>query len=168
MDVMGTICHVTMNQTPRHTTPTDVTAMLRERGLRVTPQRLAICGRLLSENRHVTPQQLHDELIEAFPSLSPNTVYLTLSQLEEAGLVRRLNLGTQVVFDSNTAPHDHLSCDHCGALTDLDTLSPPAPPEELTGWLISRESRTFHGTCPRCRKQGKGGPARNPARNPSH
>ncbi|MBI5136495.1 MAG: transcriptional repressor [Nitrospirae bacterium] len=129
---------------------TGAATLLRAHGLRVTPQRLAICGRLLTRHRHATPQQLFEELTGAFPSLSPNTVYLTLSQLETAGLVRRLHVGGQVVFDSNTTRHDHLYCRHCRRVTDWVAQGADLPPPRVAGWTIDAQSRILAGTCPDC------------------
>jgi Fur family peroxide stress response transcriptional regulator len=130
----------------------DIGRLLKARGLRVTPQRVAICGRLLERHGHFTPHQLHDSLRDQFPSLSPNTVYLTLSQLESVGLVRRVHIGGHSVFDSNTGVHDHLCCDRCGRVQDLaPRRGRAAAPPEAGAWRIDHASRTFFGLCPACR-----------------
>ena len=77
----------------------EVGRLLKEHGLRVTPQRVAICALLLDRHAHYTPHQVHEALKPRFPSLSPNTVYLTLAQLEAAGLVQRVHVEGQSVFD---------------------------------------------------------------------
>lgn len=132
----------------------EIGRMLKRHGLRVTPQRVAICGHLLARHRHVTPQELHEVLKARFPSLSPNTVYLTLSQLESVGLVRRLHVEGQSVFDSNTHAHDHAYCERCGRLEDLPPAKAPKPPPAVGAWRIDRTSRTLSGLCPACREAG--------------
>jgi Fur family peroxide stress response transcriptional regulator len=138
----------------RSTPNAEIGRLLKRHGLRVTPQRVAICGQLLARHRHVTPQELHEALKGRFPSLSPNTVYLTLSQLESVGLVRRLHVEGQSVFDSNTGPHDHAYCERCGRLEDLPPEQPPGPPPAVGDWRIERASRTLSGLCPACRQAG--------------
>jgi Fur family peroxide stress response transcriptional regulator len=133
----------------------EIGRLLRERGLRVTPQRVAICGRLLERHDHFTPHQLHEALRSQFPSLSPNTVYLTLSQLESVGLVRRVHIAGHSVFDSNTGVHDHLHCECCGRVQDLPPRrGRPPRPGGAGAWRIERASHTFFGLCPDCRRKG--------------
>lgn len=126
--------------------------LLREHGLRVTPQRAAICALLVDRHAHYTPHQVHAALKPRFPSLSPNTVYLTLAQLEAAGLVQRIHMGGHTVFDSNTGAHDHLCCRRCGLLADVSAATArPKPPPQAAAWRIERASRTLFGLCPACR-----------------
>jgi Fe2+ or Zn2+ uptake regulation protein len=136
---------------------TDIGRLLKEHGLRVTPQRVAICGKLLERHGHFTPHQLHDSLRARFPSLSPNTVYLTLSQLESVGLVRRVHIAGQSVFDSNTGTHDHLYCEACGRVRDLPAgRGRPPHPAGADDWRVTRAARTYFGLCPDCQAAGAG------------
>lgn len=130
----------------------EIAGLLKEHGLRVTPQRVAICALLLDRHCHYTPHQVHEALKRRFPSLSPNTVYLTLAQLEAAGLVQRVHVEGQSVFDSNTRVHDHLYCQRCGLLADVPSAAkaPKAPPQ-AAGWKVDHASRTLFGLCPACR-----------------
>ena len=92
--------------------------MLRQAGLRPTRQRLAL-GRLLfgSGDRHVTAEQLHAEVSSLGEHVSLATVYNTLHQFSEAGLLREIALyGSTVWYDTNTGPHYHFY------LTDRDEL----------------------------------------------
>lgn len=134
----------------------DMHTLLRDHGLRATPQRLAIAEQLLAKARHAVPQELYEGLKARFPSMSLNTVYMTLSQFEESGLLRRFYIDGRAVFDSNTMPHDHAFCRNCGALVDL-------PQDDQTevfsgvpsGWQVEGYSRLWSGLCPACRKQSK-------------
>jgi Fur family transcriptional regulator, peroxide stress response regulator len=136
----------------------EVADLLRAHGLRVTPQRVAICALLLDHHGHFIPHQVHETLRRRFPSLSPNTVYLTLAQLESAGLVQRVHVEGRTVFDSNTRVHDHLYCQGCGLLADVPSVAaaPKAPPQAAS-WRIDHASRTLFGLCPACRAQGRRG-----------
>jgi Fur family peroxide stress response transcriptional regulator len=138
--------------------PGEVADLLRAHGLRVTPQRVAICALLLDRHCHYTPHEVHEALKRRFPSLSPNTVYLTLAQLESAGLVQRVHVEGQAVFDSNTKVHDHLYCQDCGLLADVPAVAaaPKAPPQAAR-WHIDHASRTLFGLCPACHARGRRG-----------
>ena len=96
-------------------------ARLRSVGLRPTRQRLAL-ARLLLENgdRHVTAEQLHGEAMGADIRVSLATVYNTLHQFTEAGLLREVVVESgRSYFDTNTTDHHHFFCDADGRLQDI-------------------------------------------------
>jgi Fe2+ or Zn2+ uptake regulation protein len=101
--------------------PTQLTDLLRERGQRVTSQRLLI-DRFLRENQgHVTAEQVLAGVADALPGTALPTVYATLELFEELGLVRRVQTGGgTMVFDARTEPHHHLTCRRCGAVEDVE------------------------------------------------
>jgi len=124
--------------------------LLREHGLRATPQRLALAELLLTKPTHETAQNLHESLKDHFPSMSHNTVYLTLSHFETAGLVRRFYVDGKAVFDSNTTQHDHAYCQDCNRLIDVPENSANNTPAALSGWSINQQTQLFSGICPDC------------------
>ena len=94
---------------------------LRSVGLRPTRQRLAL-ARLLLENgdRHITAEQLHGEAVGADIQVSLATVYNTLHQFTEAGLLREVVVEPgRSYFDTNTTDHHHFFCDADGRLQDI-------------------------------------------------
>ncbi len=96
-------------------------------GLRPTRQRLAL-ARLLFENgdRHVTAEQLHGEAASAAIPVSLATVYNTLHQITEAGLLREVVVDPgRSYFDTNNADHHHFFCEANGLLQDI-------PAQEVT------------------------------------
>jgi Fur family iron response transcriptional regulator len=96
-------------------------ARLRSVGLRPTRQRLAL-ARLLLENgdRHITAEQLHGEAVGADIQVSLATVYNTLHQFTEAGLLREVVVEPgRSYFDTNTSDHHHFFCDADGRLQDI-------------------------------------------------
>ena len=100
--------------------PTALTR-LRAAGLRPTRQRLAL-ARLLLENgdRHVTAEQLHGEALSAQIKVSLATIYNTLHQFTEAGLLREVVVEPgRSYFDSNTSDHHHFFCESTGYLQDI-------------------------------------------------
>src|SRR3974390_447670 len=84
-------------------------ARLRSVGLRPTRQRLALARLLLENgNRHITAEQLHGEAVAAEIRVSLATVYNTLHQFTEAGLLREVVVEPgRSYFDPNTTDHHH-------------------------------------------------------------
>lgn len=110
-------------------------AKLRAAGLRPTRQRLAL-GSLLFDgrDRHVTAETLHEEVRGSGANVSLATVYNTLHQFTEAGLLREVvvNAGASH-FDTNVGAHHHLYYADTGELHDVDASHvhiaglPPVP-----------------------------------------
>ena len=96
-------------------------ARLRSVGLRPTRQRLALARLLLeSGDRHITAEQLHGEAVGADIQVSLATVYNTLHQFTEAGLLREVVVEPgRSYFDTNTTDHHHFFCDADGRLQDI-------------------------------------------------
>ena len=95
--------------------------LLRRSELRLTRQRLAL-ARLLFENgdRHVTAENLHEEAIAALVEVSLATVYNTLHQFVEAGLLREIVVDAgRSYFDTNTSEHHHFFFEGSGRLEDI-------------------------------------------------
>jgi Fe2+ or Zn2+ uptake regulation protein len=95
--------------------------LLRERGLRVTRQRLVLHRALRERDRHVTADELLDSVTAQLPNASLPTVYAAMELFEELGLVRRVpTAGGATLYDPRTDEHLHLHCRACGAVEDLD------------------------------------------------
>jgi Fur family iron response transcriptional regulator len=109
----------------RTITPADHREQLRRAGLRPTRQRLALAALLFAQgDRHVTAERLHEEVLEAGVSVSLATVYNTMHQFTEAGLLRELTVdGTCTYFDTNMGDHHHFYCEDDGTLMDIDGAS---------------------------------------------
>ncbi|OKL44585.1 iron response transcriptional regulator IrrA [Pseudovibrio exalbescens] len=128
--------------TSEHKEEFDVVNMLRESGLRPTRQRVALAELLFSKgNRHISAEVLHEEAIVASVPVSLATVYNTLHQFTEVGLLREVAVeGTKTYFDTNTHEHHHFFIEEENRVVDipdsglrLEAL--PTPPE---GMEISR------------------------------
>ena len=94
---------------------------MKQSGVRPTRQRLAIGGLLFAgEDRHVTAEQLHAEVVSLGEHVSLATVYNTLHQFRRAGLVRELAIdGSKAYFDTNTSNHNHFLLEQSGQLMDI-------------------------------------------------
>ena len=121
----------------QHMSP-DVKSMLREAGLRPTRQRVAL-GRILfaGGDRHITAEMLHEEAIRQAMPVSLATVYNTLHQFTEAGLLREVAIdASKTYFDTNISNHHHFFIEGENAIVDIpghglavDNI--PTPPEGM-------------------------------------
>ncbi|GEQ97411.1 transcriptional repressor [Iodidimonas gelatinilytica] len=96
--------------------------LLRDAGLRPTRQRLSLAKLLFSsgEARHVTAEKLHEEALADGVKVSLATVYNTLHQFTEAGLLNELVIdSSRIYFDTNTDSHHHFYNCATGALYDV-------------------------------------------------
>lgn len=87
----------------------NVTDMLRTAGLRPTRQRVSLAALLYSKgDRHISAELLHEEAVAADVPVSLATVYNTLHQFTEVGLLREVAIdGNKTYFDTNTSDHHH-------------------------------------------------------------
>lgn len=109
---------------------------LRRAGLRPTRQRTALAALLFGpRNRHVTAEELHEEAVKAGVPVSLATVYNTLHQFTQAGMLRGLSVdGARTYFDTNVAAHQHFYAEDDGKLIDIPgervaVAGVPRPPE---------------------------------------
>ena len=93
----------------------------RAAGLRPTRQRLALAKLLFQgHDRHVAAEQLHAEAVAANVRVSLATVYNTLHQFTEAGLLREIVVaGGRSYFDTNVTDHHHFFFEDSGRLEDI-------------------------------------------------
>jgi len=134
--------------TPEHpATPSNrlgnmVLERLKAAGLRPTRQRIALAELLFcGDNRHLTAEQLHDEAIAADVRVSLATVYNTLHQFTEAGLLREVVVEAgRSYFDTNTTEHHHLFFTDRSDLSDIDgaSLTILGLPEPSVDCIIER------------------------------
>lgn len=116
----------------------DVEAKLRRSGLRPTRQRVALASLLFAKgDRHLTVEELHEEAVAANVPVSLATVYNTLHQFTEAGMIRVLAVeGSRTYFDTNVSDHHHFFVEGRNEVLDIpvnniviDNL--PEPPEGM-------------------------------------
>lgn len=98
-----------------------VSAVLRERGVAPTSQRVSIALEMLLEPTHLTAEEVVRRVGRQDAHVSRATVYNTLRCFVDHGLLRLVNVGTERVFyDSNTSAHHHFYDPQSGRLTDID------------------------------------------------
>ena len=120
----------------------DVKAMLRQVGLRPTRQRMALGWILFGKgDRHITAEMLYEEASKAKVPVSLATVYNTLHQFTDVGLLRQVAVdGSKTYFDTNNTQHHHFFVEGENALLDIPDSAvmveeSPIPPE---GYEIAR------------------------------
>mgnify|MGYP001054462100 FL=1 len=136
--------------------------VLRENGLKVTTQRLAILEVLYSRpGRHMTAEEIYDLVKDDHPEIGLATVYRTIQLLSDLDLIDKLNLDDGYVRyeigvrnqDSECHHHHHLICQDCGQifafqddlLNDLEEKI-----EEATGFRVKDHEVIFYGHCKKC------------------
>lgn len=132
---------------------TRVVAELREAGLKVTPQRLAVFRALWGDETHPTAHEIYERLQDSFPTMSFATVYNTLDALAAIGRVQPLSVGGGATrFDPNVEPHHHSICDRCGAVRDVpfDSHQTEGAPTVVSGFRVRRVERLYRGLCADC------------------
>ncbi len=93
-----------------------VMGLLRERGLRMTPQRRAIVAEVMRTNGHISPTIIARKIQGEMPGVNASTVYRTLSLLEEVGVLQHSHLESGAEYHrSEEAEHVHLTCSRCGS-----------------------------------------------------
>ncbi|MEW6248115.1 MAG: Fur family transcriptional regulator [Nitrospirota bacterium] len=147
-------------KTVRDLTPVRLQQRFQEKGLKLTPQRLAIYQMLMNTEAHPTADDIYHAVKQTFPMLSLNTVYYTLTALKEAGLIWEVPVEhASSRYDANMDQHHHLVCVRCGKIEDLydetlDHLRPSAAHQR--GFDIRTHRVEFRGYCEPCRARWGG------------
>lgn len=132
-----------MVDTTRYNRPySGVIAKLKQAGLRPTRQRIALAKLLFEkDDRHVSAEDLHEEARAAGVSVSLATIYNTLHQFTESGLMREVVVEAgRSYFDTNTGDHHHFFHEDTGLLEDIpsDQINVAELPSAPSGTAVSR------------------------------
>lgn len=143
---------------------------LKERGHRVTPERLTLFDEIFNQHGHIDAEQLLASLQERQMKISRATVYRNLDLLVECGLVRRQRLGHRRYLYEHVHPgqsHDHLVCSECGRVVEFVSPGISALQAEICrahGFVPSRHSLQIMGLCNRCAEtESTAGESKEPA-----
>lgn len=142
----------------------DLIDLLHARRLRATPQRRVILRELRRRGRHSTVEEIRAAVGRELPGISTPTIYATLELLVELGLVRRLDAGVgATLYDPRTDPHQHLVCQTCHGVVDLDSGTDSAALLRAAGRL-GFDGHTveisIHGLCSACAEAGAARPGK--------
>ena len=129
-------------------------SLLREHGVHVTAQRLAVL-RAVSSHPHCTADEVAEHARAEIGTISRQAVYDALSILADNGLIRRIQpAGSPALYECRVGDnHHHLICRTCGKTADVDCTVGNAPcltPADTAGYQIDEAEVIFWGKCPNC------------------
>jgi len=134
--------------------------VLKDKGCRLTPQRLTILRILSKSEGHPSAEQIFEQIRADYPTTSLATIYKTLSLLKNVGEVLEVtfaNVGSH--YDGNKPyPHPHLICTKCGQILDPELGTTEGISQEIarqTGYKITHQQLNFFGLCPQCQQEGQ-------------
>jgi Fur family peroxide stress response transcriptional regulator len=134
---------------------------LKENGVTLTPQRMAVAEFLNRNMGHPTVDEIHRNIQRRYPTMSLATVYSTLELFKELGEVQELSIRKRgkVCFDPNPGLHHHLLCRKCGKILDIDFNHPSNCPimakESIDGCKVEEVQAYLYGICSECLKTDK-------------
>jgi len=128
---------------------------LREKGYRLTPQRMIVVEAIEASNDHISAEEIRAKSQLKYPYINMSTVYRTLELLTEQGLVTETDLGggRSLYHPTGKADHHHLVCKKCGRVTDIDvSLFQPLKDEIRAkyGFNADLEHIGIFGICTDC------------------
>jgi len=120
-------------------------------------QREAILRIVKNTTSHPGADWVYNQVRKEIPNISMGTVYRNLKLLAQAGQIRELDIpGSASRFDGSTSKHQHLICEKCGRIFDLDEaidLKVEARIFQKTGFQVKGKYLKFIGLCSDCQKQ---------------
>ena len=139
---------------------TDPASRLREHGVHVTAQRLAVL-RVVSSYPHCTAEEVAEHVRAEIGTISRQAVYDALGILADNGLIRRIQpAGSPARYECRVGDnHHHLICRTCGKTADVDCTVGNAPcftPADRAGYQIDEAEVIFWGKCPECLAASRG------------
>jgi Fe2+ or Zn2+ uptake regulation protein len=133
---------------------------LRERRLRVTPQRILIHRALTDLGRHATAEEVLERVEPQLPNASLPTVYAALELFENLGIARRVAAGGgPTLWDPRSRPHHHLVCASCRRVEDLDVkvdMGGALRAARRQGFRPDGSELVVTGLCERCQTPSHG------------
>lgn len=132
----------------------DPAKLLRERGLQVTAQRLAVL-RAVSERPHCTADNVAEVVRGEIGAISKQAVYDALGVLTDSGLIRRIQpAGSPARYEDRVGDnHHHVICRVCGKTADVDCAIGERPcltAADNSGYQIDEAEVIYWGRCPEC------------------
>ncbi len=135
-----------------------ITERLREKGYRLTPQRLMILSAMESSDEHISAEEIFARVAARYPNVNISTVYRTLELLKKLGMVYEIDLGEGRIryHAEESGHHHHLVCQVCGRVIDIKEASLyPLRDVLLRDYDFRAELKHvgIFGVCGSCRKK---------------
>lgn len=124
---------------------------------RNTKQRQMILEAVRSRCDHPSAEQIYNQVKAIDPNVSLATVYRNLSVLYEDGQIQEVLTPGADAFDLVTDKHNHLVCEKCGRIFDVDIDYDLTFDNKTTknGFVVTSHQTIFRGLCPECAKKNK-------------
>ena len=125
---------------------------LKEIGLKVTPQRLAILEMIKDDRTHPSAEKIYKKISKKYPGISFATVYNTLAKLVDAGEILELDIDPEKKrFDPFPTLHYHFYCKTCRKIYDVGEDASLTPTmKNISGHQIETVQLNFKGICKSC------------------
>ena len=141
----------------------DPKVSLRQHGLQVTAQRLAVL-RAVSASPHITANGVAEAVRDEIGAISRQSVYDTLAVLTDNGIIRRIQpAGSPTRYEGRVGDnHHHLVCRRCDRLVDVDCATGEAPcltPADGHDFALDEAEVLYWGLCPDCQLLGEPSPS---------
>jgi Fur family ferric uptake transcriptional regulator len=135
----------------------DAGDLLRRHQLRSTPQRRAILAAFRgTSTEHLSAEEVLARAATAVPEIGRGTVYATLAELAELGLLASVGSSDPVRYETNREPHDHFHCRLCMRLFDVELGGGSPRRPRLDGFTIERVVVRAEGVCSACHDYRRG------------
>lgn len=126
--------------------------LLRERNMKVTPQRLGILT-LMHDYGHISIEELYEKIKKQFSSISLATLYKNVNAMIGVSLLKEVKVpNMKSKYEIVKTPHAHLLCQSCGALEDFEmNMEEVSHLLELkSDFKVNETDLVFSGTCHNC------------------
>jgi len=129
----------------------DIAALLRRHNLRVTPQRRAILQAFRdAADEHLSADEVISRASVTVPEIGRGTVYATLAEFAELGVLGSVGNPEPIRYETNVAPHDHFRCRLCLRLFDVELGGRETRRRPLVGYTIESVTVQAEGVCADC------------------
>jgi Fur family peroxide stress response transcriptional regulator len=133
----------------------DVIYAMREKGLRVTRQRMAILEYLLSTDEHPSARKIWETVRLQVPGISLSTVYSTLSGMKDARIIKEIEFDEmENRYEGNLSHHINLVCVQCGRINDYATAHTIDADQirQSARFQVLQSRFELYGVCDSCSK----------------
>ncbi len=129
---------------------------LLEQNIKPSFQRIKIYEFLLKNNIHPNIEMIYNNLTKEIPTLSKTTIYNTLKNFEEKGLIISVNIDEKEIrYDAILKTHGHFKCTVCGEIYDFDYNYDDIEFEGLENFTLNKTDISVKGICKRCKLNNK-------------
>jgi len=130
---------------------------LKEKGLKLTPQRRLIVDAIHEANIHLTAEEIIAHVQAKMPEVHKSTIYRTLDLLEKTGCVFKSELDAQAIYHhAEEGHHHHLVCSKCGRIIECDEdlfKSVENTLQRQYGFHVDFKHLVMSGLCKECRRK---------------